>query len=46
MESILWYATWPVVIFLAWKFVTINVNQQLKMERLEAYEAEALKKAK
>ena len=46
MESILWYATWPVVIFLAWKFVAINVNQQLKMERLEAYEAEALKKAK
>lgn len=46
MESILWYATWPVVMFLTWIFVKINVNQQMKMERLEAYEAEALKKAK
>lgn len=44
MESILWYATWPVVIYMAWKFVSINVNQHSKMERLEAYEAEALKK--
>lgn len=44
MESILWYMTWPIVIFIAWKFVVINVNQHLKMERLEAYEAKALKK--
>lgn len=44
MESILWYATWPVVIYLAWKFVDINLNQLHKMERLEAFEAEAKKK--
>jgi hypothetical protein len=38
MESILWYATWPVVIYIAWKFVFININQHAKMEKLEAYE--------
>ena len=38
MEAIIWYAAWPVVIYVTWKFVILNVEHLLKMERLEELE--------
>ena len=40
MESIIWYGTWPIVIFIAWKFVYLNIRHFHNMERLEVFEAE------
>jgi|APCry1669189101_1035198.scaffolds.fasta_scaffold00541_3 glycerol-3-phosphate acyltransferase PlsY len=45
MESLIWYATWPVVIFITWKFVYLNIRHHHNMERLEAFEEEARLKA-
>jgi len=36
-ESI-WYLSWPVIIYLAYKFVTLNLHHSKKMERLEELE--------
>lgn len=38
-EAILWYAMWPVLIFVAYKFVMVNLRHFSKMERLEELEA-------
>ncbi|BDY11937.1 hypothetical protein [Hydrogenimonas cancrithermarum] len=38
MEAIIWYAVWPVVIYVSWKFVMRNIDHSTKMERLEALE--------
>jgi hypothetical protein len=38
MEAIIWYAAWPVVIFISWKFVSLNIDHFSKMERLEELE--------
>lgn len=38
LEGILWYATWPVVIYLSLKFVQLNLRHFAKMERLEELE--------
>ncbi|WP_297442181.1 hypothetical protein [Sulfurimonas sp.] len=41
METIaemIWYASWPVVIYLSVKFVQLNLNHYKKMERLEELE--------
>ena len=37
-ESI-WYLSWPVLIYLSYKFVTLNLHHYKKMERLEELEA-------
>jgi len=37
--ELLWYASWPVVIYLAYKFVLLNINHHQKMEKLEDIEA-------
>lgn len=33
-----WYLSWPVLIYLSYKFVTLNLHHYKKMERLEALE--------
>lgn len=37
-DAILWYATWPLFIFIAYKFVMLNLHHHAKMERLESLE--------
>ncbi len=37
-DAILWYAAWPAVIFIAYKFVWLNLRHHAKMERLEEFE--------
>lgn len=37
-EALIWYGTWPVLIFLAYKFVLRNLRHYAKMERLEELE--------
>lgn len=37
-EAIIWYAMWPVLIFVAYKFVLLNLRHHAKMERLEMLE--------
>ncbi len=37
-EAILWYAAWPVLIFVAYKFVMLNLRHHAKIERLELLE--------
>lgn len=36
--SLLWLAFWPLVIFLSYKFTTLNFHHYQKMERLEELE--------
>ncbi len=38
MEAIIWYASWPVLIFVTWRFVWLNIQHNEKMERLAMYE--------
>jgi len=38
MEAIIWYAVWPVVIYVSWKFVMLNIKHFSKMEQLEEFE--------
>ena len=38
-DAILWYLSWPVIIWLSVKFVMLNLNHHKKMERLEEVEA-------
>ena len=38
MEAIIWYATWPVLIYAAWRFVWLNVRHAQRMEKLETLE--------
>ncbi len=37
-EAMLWYAAWPILIFIAYKFVLLNLRHHAKMERLEELE--------
>ena len=36
--SLLWLALWPLVIFLGYKFMALNLHHYQKMERLEELE--------
>jgi len=38
IDAIFWYATWPILIFIAYKFVIFNLHHHAKMERLEMLE--------
>ena len=39
LSGIIWYASWPILIYLSLKFVTLNLKHYKKMERLEELEA-------
>ena len=39
LAEIIWYISWPVIIFLSLKFVQLNLQHYKKMERLEELEA-------
>ncbi|MCJ7766739.1 MAG: hypothetical protein MUP09_12530 [Thiovulaceae bacterium] len=39
LSGMIWYATWPIIIYLSWKFVELNLRHFSKMERLEELEA-------
>jgi len=32
-DAILWYASWPILIYLAYKFVLLNLKQLEKIEK-------------
>jgi len=38
IDAILWYAAWPVLIYIAYRFVLLNMRHHAKMERLEILE--------
>ena len=38
MNALIWYGTWPVLIYLAYRFVLLNLRHHAKMERLEELE--------
>jgi hypothetical protein len=38
LSGMIWYATWPVIIYLSLKFVELNLHHFSKMERLEELE--------
>jgi len=37
-DAIIWYASWPILIWLSYKFVMLNLKHYGKMERLEELE--------
>ncbi len=37
-DAILWFISWPILIFIAYKFIIINLKHHAKMERLEMLE--------
>ena len=39
LSEILWYVSWPVVIYIGLKFTQLNLKHFKKMERLEELEA-------
>jgi len=39
LSEILWYVSWPVVIYIGLKFTQLNLAHFKKMERLEELEA-------
>ena len=39
MNAIIWYALWPLLIYLSYRFVLLNLRHYTKMERLEELEA-------
>jgi len=39
LTEIIWYLSWPIIIFISVKFVQLNVHHYQKMERLEELEA-------
>ncbi len=39
LTEIIWYLSWPVVVFLGLKFTQVNLQHYKKMERLEELEA-------
>ena len=39
LTEIIWYTSWPVLIYLSVKFVQVNLHHYKKMERLEELEA-------
>ena len=38
LNAIIWYCTWPVLIYISYKFVLINLKHHNKMEKLEEIE--------
>jgi hypothetical protein len=38
MEAIIWYLSWPVIIYGSWKFVMLNIKHFSNMEQLEELE--------
>ncbi len=40
LSGMIWYATWPVIIYMSFKFVELNLRHFAKMQRLEELEAE------
>ena len=38
LNEIIWYASWPVLIYVSLKFVQLNLRHFKKMERLEELE--------
>ena len=38
LDAIAWYATWPVLLYLTYRFVLLNLRHHAKMERLEILE--------
>ena len=38
VASIIWFILWPVMIFLSYKFVSLNIKHFQKLERLEELE--------
>ena len=39
LSEIIWYITWPILIYVGLKFVQLNLEHFKKMERLEELEA-------
>jgi len=39
LSEIIWYASWPILIYISLKFVELNLEHFKKMERLEELEA-------
>jgi len=39
LAEIIWYSTWPVILYVSLKFVQLNLKHYEKMERLEELEA-------
>jgi len=39
LSEIVWYASWPLIIYMSFKFVELNLKHYEKMERLEELEA-------
>jgi hypothetical protein len=38
-SSLAWLAAWPVVIYLSYKFVRLNINHLKKLEKLDEEQA-------
>lgn len=38
LSELFWYLSWPVLIYLSYKFVSLNLDHHEKMERLEGLE--------
>jgi len=38
VSETLWYASWPLIIYVSVKFVQLNIEHYKKMERLEELE--------
>ena len=36
--ELIWYLSWPVLIYLSYRFVVLNLHHYKKMERLETLE--------
>ncbi len=39
LSEIIWYITWPILIYVGLKFVQLNIEHFKQMERLEELEA-------
>ncbi len=37
-DGILWYLSWPLIIWFSYKFIILNLHHHAKMERLEELE--------
>lgn len=38
IAEIIWFALWPLVIYMSYKFVSLNIKHFQKLERLEELE--------
>ncbi len=38
IDAIIWYCVWPVLIYVAYRFVLLNMKHHAKMERLDMLE--------